>query len=307
MKLKFLLPSIVIVSLLFFFISCENDNSAETDNLKELNLKLAEFNHNYEYTSNNVYSKKKSWWEKALTVAAIATADAGGAAVGVGSVQVVAGVVGAATAGTGYAVVATIGGVVGAAGGSYAAYCGTGGSCRMGNFNTVDPKGNSVVYQLPNEYSFLNNYGQLHNNALENIYFSGDNSLTELQWIENNVNNLNQIDYVKLYNSSEFQLLINNIKNVSYNYKNNDYDYKVLVSDYKNKGLMNETVSTVLSNFFEGVNKVETFEDAEKITEFYVNTVKNSVLNSKDKEAIFSALTVYIQSYYYWYNFEIEE
>ena len=300
MKLKFLLPSIVIVSLLFFFISCENDNSVETDNLKELNLKLAVFNQNYEYTSNNVYSKKKSWWEKALTVAAIATADAGGAAVGVGSVQVVAGVVGAATAGTGYAVVATIGGVVGAAGGSYAAYCGTGVICRMCNFNAFDTKVNSVVYQLPNEYSFLNNYGQLHNNALENIYFSGDNSLTELQWIESNVNNLNQIDYVKLYNSSEFQLLINNIKNASYNYKNNNYDYK-------DKGLMNETVSSVLSNFFEGVNKVETFADAEKITEFYVNTVKNSVLNSKDKEAIFSALTVYIQSYYYWYNFEIEE
>lgn len=299
MKLKFLF-SVVIVSLLFIFISCENENTIESNNLKELNLKFKEYNQNYEYSLNNVYSNKKSWWEKALTVAAIATADAGGAAVGVGSVQVAAGVVGAATAGTGYVVVATIGGVVGAAGGSYAAYCGTGGSCRTGNFNLIDPKGSSIIYQLPIEYSFLNNYGQLHNNALESIYFSGDNSLTELQWIETNINNINQIDYVKLYNSVEFQSIINNIKNASFNFKNSDYDYKVLINEYKSKGMMNETVSSVLSNFFEGVNKVETFEDAESITKFYVDTIKCSTLKSDDKEAIFSALTVYIQSYYYW-------
>lgn len=301
------LLTFVVISLFFSFFSCENEAKIETDNLKEVNLKLKEFNQNYQYSTNNFLSKKKSWWETALTVAAIATADAGGAAVGAGAVQVGAGAIGLATAGTGYVVVSTIGGVVGAAGGSYAAYCGTGGHCRMGGFNSVDPKGSSIVYQLPTEYSFLNNYGQLHNSALESIYFSDGNSQTELQWIENNVANVNEIDYVKLYNSVEFQGLLNNIKGASLNFKNNGYNYKLLVSEYKNKGLMNETVSSILSNFFEGVNKVETFEDAENITKFYIDSIKNSTLKKEDKEAIFSALTVYIQSYYYWYNFQIEE
>ena len=70
---------------------------------------------------------------------------------------------------------------------------------------------------------------------------------------------------------------------------------------------MNETVSSVLSNFFEAANRAVVYEDVKQINDFYVSSIVNSNLNTKDKEAILASLTVYIQSYYYWYNFQIEE
>ncbi len=308
MKTKLVL-FLTLVLTLSISSSCENDNKTTSNELSsnKLNQTLKKFNNNFNYQEMNpsFLENKKDWWETLGEVCAIATADAGGAAVGVAGVQVVAGVVGAATAGTGYAVVATVGGVVGAYGGSYAAYAAF--HPKRGTFNNIGPKGTSVIYNLPEEYSHLNNFGLLHNNGLENVYFSGANCQTDLQWMSQNISNINDIDYVTLYNSIEFQNLINNIKSSSIRFSESNYSYTVLLNDYKNKKLMNETVSSVLSNFFEAANRAVVYEDVKQINDFYVSSIVNSNLNTKDKEAILASLTVYIQSYYYWYNFQIEE
>ncbi|WP_306353721.1 hypothetical protein [Flavobacterium sp. '19STA2R22 D10 B1'] len=307
MKVK-LFTVVTTICAVLMFSSCENNNDDNRTEIlsKKLSAELKEFNQNYQYQPGQIYTERRSWWNTIGQVCAIALGDGSGAAAGVAGVQLVAGVVGAATAGTGYAVVATIGGIVGGIGGSYGAYCGTGGNCRQGNFNTVNPTGTSVVYNLPNGFEYINNFGELHNNGLQNIHFLGDASITELEWISNNINNLESTDYKKLYNSSEFKNLITDIKTVNYNYKNNNYDVKLLLSDYKSKGLMNETVSSVFSNYSDAISKAEGFNDVRDITDFYVTKISESSLNTKDKEAILAGLAVSIQSFYFWLNFEIE-
>ncbi len=272
--------------------------------ISNLNQQLKDFNQSYNYKVANTSSieGKKKWWEVVAEVCGIAIANAGGAQIGASSAQTVAVAAGVATGGTGYAVVTAIGGAIGD---SYTVY--TQFYQRVGNFNNVDPKGAFVIYSLPQEFSYLNNLGLLHNNGLERIYFSTTNPQTDLQWMASNINNINDVDYVKLYNFVEFKDLINNIKSVSKKFSENNFNYTILLNEYKMRGLMDEESATILSYFFEAVSKAVVFEDVKQINDFYINAIKNSNLNTKTKEAIFASLVVYIQSYYYWLNFQIEE
>lgn len=87
-----------------------------------------------------------------------------GAAGGAWAAAGLATAAGAATAGTGFAVVEGVAMVVGGAGGSYAAYCSSGGNCR-GTFNETNPQGSSIKYVSPTDFDQLENLGLLHNNA----------------------------------------------------------------------------------------------------------------------------------------------
>lgn len=295
--------------ILFSTISCKMDKKIIVDELpsNNLNHKLKEFNKNYQFQANNFsFQREKHWWETVGELCAIVTADVAGASTGFSGVQTVATAIGLATEGTGYVVVSLIGGAVGTVGGSYAAFVALNPN-KIGSFNNINPEGRSILYELPQEFLYLKKIGLLHNSGLQNIYFADSNPQTELQWIGNNIENLNSIDYLKLYTSTEFQTLITNIKLASKNYINNGYNYNFLLNEYKAKGLMNAQVSLIFSTFFEAINKIQVFEDAVNVNMFYFTAVNNSTLNFKDKETILAGLIVFIQSYYYWYNFQIED
>lgn len=304
---------IVGLAVLLTFSNCTSDNrdnlitsTEASTNINSLKSNLQSFNKSFKYKSNpnlNLLGKKK-WWQTALQVAAIATGDASGAAAGVWAVQGLAGAVGAATAGTGYAVVSGVAGVIGAAGGSYAAYCSTGGHCR-GTFNSVDPKGNSIIYDFPTRYDYLENFGTLHNSALANIYLS-DNSISESLWVQNNIPNINEIDYVELLNNSDYIDLKNDINTLTDDYKASNYDVDQLLNGYLTKGLINQNLKEILSLYFNATLKAETFEDYKAITDRYVVEIQNSNLEEREKESLLASFSVSIQSYYYWLNLEVE-
>ncbi len=305
---------IVGLAVLLTFSNCTSDSRSNLDitptetsaNVSTLKNNLTKFNKDFKYKTNtnlNLVGKKK-WWQTALQVAAIATGDASGAAAGVWAVQGLAGAVGAATAGTGYAVVSGVAGVIGAAGGSYAAYCSTGGHCR-GRFNNVDPRGASVTYDFPTKYDYIENFGTLHNSALANMYLS-ENNVSEQIWVENNIPNINEVNYNVLLGSGEYINLKNNINSITDNYKASNYDVEKLLNDYLNKGLINQNVKDILSLYFSATIKAETFEDYRAITDRYVAEIQNSNLMDREKESLLASFSVSIQSYYYWLNLEVE-
>lgn len=304
---------IAALSVLLTFTNCNTDNRSNNDletttsstNINSLKTSLQNFNKNYKFkvVSNSNIAAKKKWWQVVGQVTAIAAGDVGGAAGMVGSVQILAGVVGAATAGTGYAIVSGGAAIVGAVGGSYAAYCGTGGHCR-GTFNATTPVGSSVVYDFPSQYDYLENFGVLHNNALQNVYMD-ENPKNELEWIENNIPRINEIDYIKLYNSEEFKTARNNVNAINVAYKNSGYDTSVLLNGLKDKEMISQNTYDILSLYFDATLRSQTFEDYKNITDFYTNTVISSnELSDIDKQSLLAAFSVSIQSYYYWLNIE---
>lgn len=301
------------LATILMFTNCQTDGISNTDdsnivatsNSNTLRTNLQSFNKSFKYSAiqNNSLERKK-WWQIAGQIAAVAVGDAGGAAAAGASVQWLAAGVGAATAGTGYAVVTGVAGVIGAAGGSYAAYCSTGGSCR-GTFNNVNPMGSPITYDFPTKYDYLENFGTLHNNALQNI-FMNDTPTNELTWIQNNIPNINQIDYEKLYNSAEFKSLKERIIKVNNDYRISGYNADTLLQGYKSEKLITDKTYEILSLYFAAVLKAQNFEDYKAITDFYVEEISNSELESVDKESLFSAFSISVQSYYYWSNLEIE-
>lgn len=304
------MKKILFCLILLATFSCQNeDMSTKKNSDAELKLELSNFNSDFQYQTINNMSilGKKHWWDVVGQVCAIAGADAAGAGACVQGVQAVAGVIGAATEGTGYVIVSGGAAVVGAVGGSYAAYYGF--HHKMGNFNSENPIGESVVYDLPKEFSYINNYGVLHNKGLEEIYFTGDtySSDKEYNWIMNNIPNASTIDMQKVYNSPELKKSLGQVKDISSNYALNNGDYKSLLNDYKSNKLMSQTTYDILNSFLEAQSKSLTFDDTKKITDFYINAINNSDIEKLDKQSIYSALAVYIQSYYYWTNFEIKE
>lgn len=305
---KNILKALGLVTILAF-TNCSTDSLSNQDPIVEksadastLKSNLSSFNKNFVYKKNNNLTGKK-WWQYVGQASAIASGDAGGALGMAAGVQWLAGVVGAATAGTGYAVVSGVAGVIGAVGGSYAAYCSTGGHCK-GTFNGTNAMGSSVIYDFPAEYDYIENFGILHNNALQNIYMS-ENNVDELTWISNNIPNVNEIDYQKLYDSDEFKTLTSEIVEITEKYKISGYDINVLLSGYKDKNLITDNNFDIMTLYFKATSQVETFEDYKAITDYYVEQVNSSTLTQTEKEALYSAFAVSIQSYYYWLNLEI--
>ncbi|WP_089860629.1 hypothetical protein [Chryseobacterium taeanense] len=301
------------LAVLLNFSSCTNDeNVITTENVSSnktsaSDLKILLKNYNNNFKSTNIYqdpASKKKWWQVVGQVAAIATGDAGGAASMVWIAQGAAGVVGAATAGTGWAVISVGAGVIGAVGGSYAAYCSTGGHCR-GTFNNTSPEGASVIYDFPREFDHLENVGVLHNAGLQTIYMDG-NTVNELEWANNNIPGLKSSDFEKIYNSPDFKKGAELIKTISAEYKNSDYDVQALVKAYRDNGLINGNCYDILSLYFEATKQSENFEDYNNITKYYVEQVANSKLSDIEKESLLSAFSVSIQSFYYWLNMESE-
>lgn len=299
------LLSIVLIAVLF---SCSSNIENETGNNTTLKEKLNKFNTDFKYSSFNTTFKEKppktkSWWQTVGEVCAIATADAGGAATGVAGVQTVAGIVGAATAGTGYAVVAGGAAVVGAVGGSYAAYATFHPNGRFTNENLL---GQSVVYNLPKEFSHITNFGVLHNKELSEIYFElGYSQNLEFDWLTTNLKIPSDYNFNDVYYSNEFQNHINKINQISINYAQNNYDHNFLLNSYKSENLITSNVSDILNLYFSAQSKAEGFDDTKRINEYYINEILNSNLKNEDKESLLSAFVVYIQSYYFWLNFEI--
>jgi len=301
------------LAVLLNFSSCTSDENVVADEtvtsskigVNDLKLHLKNYNSNFKTT--NLYqdpASKKKWWQIVGQVAAIASGDAGGAAGMVWVAQGAAGVVGAATAGTGWAVISGGAAVIGAVGGSYAAYCSTGGHCR-GTFNSASSQGLSVVYDFPREFDHLENTGLLHNAGLQAIYMDG-NDVNELEWANNNIPNLKSSEFDKVYNSAEFQRGADQIKQISADYKNSNYDVQALVNAYRNNGLINGNCYDILSLYFEATQNAQNFEDYNNITSYYVEQVANSKLSSIEKESLLSAFSVSIQSFYYWLNMETE-
>lgn len=252
------------------------------------------------------------WYDSYGEAAAIAFADAGGAGAGVTGASWLAGVVGAATAGTGYAVVSGIAGVVGASGASYAAYRGfyplTGKSTNVipvGKFTTNQLIGTSVIYTFPSKFNNISNYGKLHNDCLEQNYV-GQNftKQNEINWIKKNYTIPSNINIEKLYNSASFQNYKNTLADISTDYASHNYNCSYLLQSLKNKKLITSITSNYLELFYNAQSKSVTFADSKKINDYYVNVVVNSSLSDIDKQSLFSAFTVYIQSLYYWLNFE---
>ncbi|TXF78835.1 hypothetical protein [Chryseobacterium sp.] len=211
--------------------------------------------------------------------------------------------VGLASEGTGYAVVQTVSGVIGAAGGSYAAYCTTGGSCK-GTFNANPTNGHAVKYDFPSEYDYIENFGELHNQDLNSSYMS-ETAIPEIDWIGQNIPNVNTIDYNLLYSSEEFQQLRDKINEISNNYKNSNYDYVKMLDEYKEANLMTSDTYDILNLYFSATMKSESFDEYQAITDYYVQQVIQSNLSPDDKKALFACFSVSIQSYYYWLNLEI--
>ena len=306
------LKIIALVTVLTF-TNCASDDRNNVDiastentaNLNTLKINLQNFNKNFKYTisTNNNMINGKKWWQYVGQAAAIASGDAMGAAGGAWAAQGLAGIVGAATAGTGYAIVSGIAIVVGGVGGSYMAYCSSGGHCR-GTFDNVSPRGSSVVYDFPTKFDYLENTGVLHNNGLQNIYLSNE-TISEYDWTNQNISNINQIDYDTLYNSPEFQNFKNDINIISSNYRESNYDIKILLDGYKDKNLINDNVYQILNLYFTATLGAQTFEDYKAITDEYVLEVTNSYLTDKEKESLLSAFAVSVQSYYYWINLEV--
>ncbi|KQS91792.1 hypothetical protein [Chryseobacterium sp. Leaf394] len=299
------------LAVLLNFSSCTSDeNVVTTENVStnkistsDLKLLLKNYNNNFKSTNiNQDPTSKKKWWQIVGQVAAVASGDAGGAAGMVWVAQGVAGAVGAATAGAGWAVVSGGAAVIGAVGGSYAAYCSTGGHCR-GTFNNTNPEGASVIYDFPREFDHLENVGVFHNAGLQAIYMDGNN-INELDWANSNIPNLNSSDFQKIYNSPDFKKGAELIKTISAEYKNSNYDVQALLKAYKDNGLINANCHDILSLYFDATKKSQNFEDYNNITEYYVNQVSNSNLTDIEKESLLSAFSVSIQSFYYWLNME---
>lgn len=93
---------------------------------------------------------------------------------------------------------------------------------------------------------------------------------------------------------------------ISSNYKKNNYNINQLLADYKNKDLINDNIKSVLSLYFNASMQSQNFNDYKTITDYYVNNIQNSNLTSKEKESLYAAFSVSIQSYYYWLNLEVE-
>lgn len=165
--------------------------------------------------------------------------------------------------------------------------------------------GSPITYDFPTKYDYLENFGTLHNNALQNI-FMNDTPTNELTWIQNNIPNINQIDYEKLYNSAEFNSLKERIIKVNNDYRISGYNADTLLQGYKSEELITDKTYEILSLYFAAVLKAQNFEDYKAITDFYVEEISNSELESVDKESLFSAFSISVQSYYYWSNLEIE-
>lgn len=294
---KFILIFCICISIL----SCSKEDSIDDNQNKHLLSELKTYNTNYKYEVDSNLNQAK-WWNTLMQVAAIAGGDAAGAASGVWAAQGLAGVVGAATAGTGYAVVSGVMGLIGAVGGSYAAYCSTGGSCRA-SINETNPKGELIKYDFPTKFDYIEEFGVLHNDAILNTHLSLKNS--EIEWIENNIENINEIDYVNLYNNVDFQNLMTEIKEINSNYKKNNYDINFLLNEYQSKGLINNNIKSILNLYFEATLKVNSFSDYKSITAYYVESINNSDLIDREKESLYAAFSVSIQSFYLWLNIEI--
>ena len=311
MKRNFL--KIIGLSMILIFSSCSSDSRNMLDvmpiessaNADFLKTKFAKYNNDFKYTSNTDISEgKKKWWQYALQGAAIAAGHASGAAAGVWAAQGLAGALGAATVGTGYAVVSGIAGVVGAAGGSYAAYCSTGGHCR-GSFNVMEPTGTSVTYDFPTKYDYIEQLGTLHNSALANMYLS-DMNVSEKVWVENNIPNIEDVDYIELLKNSDYIKLKSEINAISDAYKKSNYNVESLLNDYLNKRLISQNVKDILSLYFSATMKSRNFDDYRAITDKYIAEIQNSNLDTREKESLLASLTVSIQSYYFWLNLEVE-
>jgi hypothetical protein len=314
--MKKILCTAAVACMVFTMNSCgENDadfmrNETEQISSKQINtseLKLLLKNYNTNLKNNFSYAdstNKKKWWQVVGQVCAIATGDAVSAAGMVAVAQGAAGVVGMATAGAGWAVVSGGAAVVGAVGGSYAAYCGTGGHCR-GSFSNVNSEGFSVVYDFPSEFDYLENIGIWHNEGLQTIYMDGNN-INELDWANNNMPNIAESDFENIYNTNSFQEGVSQIKLISENYKNSGYDFNLFLDEFKKSDFINQNVHDILALYLEAIRMASSFEDYNEITQYYVTQVANSNLNSKEKESLFSAFSVSIQSFYYWLNMEVE-
>lgn len=297
-------------ALVLTLTSCSQDIGSSVDtseiasiNANTLKVTLQNFNKDFKYSSiNNSNVNSKKWWQYVGQACAIVAGDAAGAAGTMVATHHLALAVGMASEGTGYVVVQTVSGVVGGVGGSYAAYCGTGGHCRVA-FNGSTENGFPVKYDFPSEYDYIENFGDLHNQDLNSTHMS-ENTMSEIDWIGQNVPNINSIDYNKLYNSEEFRNLCNKINEISTNYKNSNYDYEQMLNDYKNSNLISDETYDILNLYFAATLKAQNFEEYKAITDYYVQQIIDANLGQDDKRALFACFSVSIQSAYYWLNAE---
>lgn len=288
-----------------------NDNQTELINKESaetLILKLNNYNSKFNY-SNTERNQTYGWGEKFLDIVTIGAADGVGAAAGAGAVQVGAAAIGLATAGTGYAVVSTIGAVAGGASGSRLAYCTLyPKNCRgtksiNGHFDAGQGYGSSIKFDLSEPFKYIENFGILHNNLLEYVYTEDYTDQAEIEWFENNIENIDQVDYNMFYNSPVYKTAVKEIEAISRSYVEKDFSTEYLLDSYVDLGFLSKNVRDILEVYQNTILKTNNFDDISEITQYYVHEVSNSNLSKNEKECLFSAFSVNIQSIYYWSNF----
>lgn len=204
--------------------------------------------------------------------------------------------------------ISAIGAVGGAVSGSRLAYCtlypkkckGTKSTNGAFKYNGY---GDSVVFELPEEYKYIENFGVYHNLLLDEVYSDYTDENAEIKWFENKIENINDVDYLKLYNSNIYTDAIYNIEMNSIGYIEKNMSAEFLLESYEDLGYISGTFKEVFISYKNTLDNSKSFDDVKKITEYYISEISNSDLPKNDKEALFAALTVNIQSVYYWSNF----
>lgn len=196
------------------------------------------------------------------------------------------------------------------AGSSWGAYVGLGMNHRPGRFTTTNLIGEPVVYEFNNEFNGIKFIGVNHNKLLTLINDNNnvDNSI-ELNWLKNKYENSSAATFSidSLYNSFEFQRIKKITKDISVEYAKRGCDTEFLLESYRNNNLINDVQYKYFKLYLSLQFKAEDFEDVKVINEFYIKEILNSDLKRKDKKVLLAAIATYIQSYYYWINYELDE
>jgi hypothetical protein len=297
MKKLFLL----FVFTLLFISSCNTEQVEIQDNSnnKELIAKLENFNNEY----SNQLLLNRSWWQTALDVVSVASADALGAWAGAQGGAALAAVAGAATGGTGAVVVEVVCAVGGGVGASWGAYCTVGGSAcqNRSSSNIIINHDDKVEFVInDSKFKYIENIGTLHNELLEQVNLN--QTISEKEWFKSHFTE-NTALVENILNSKEYNLIINDVKEISINYAESGYNYNILVDDYKQRGYLDDADAIVFTNFFEIYSKATSLEDVEYITNFYKTTILNSNLDDTKKKLFLNSFSVASQSPLFWQNF----
>jgi len=290
MKTKFLTMFILFISLGFNSCSPEEEIqiNKEATNLTD---QLIKFNDEYQSTSNQ---KCDGFLDCVGSVAAIASGDVIGAWATMEAASGIAAAAGVATGGTGAIAVEVGAGILGAAGGSYLTYREIE-STKSLQFNNT---GYLINLEHNNDFLYSDNFGNFHNDMLENHYF-GNTSAND--WIIENITEVNSNEIQDVLNSQAWADYFIQLEETTAVYKNSDFDIFKVLDYYYAEDLMTEKTYTFLNLFFEEYLESKTFEDIENVVQFYLTAVENTnELSKEEKKPIIFALDTAAKSPYFW-------